>query len=249
MVSISVKWFFYSSLFHFVGQHTRDPDVPVYVFLSTVYCSNIVYSICWYTLYTYTVQTACGLPAGRRAPDALYENGLQRDLFLPFIARLKAAARVLDIASDTDYRQLAQHRRGLFYTPADFDAPDAEADAQFAALAAACHEPITNARVQVAMGRHLSVPAASARPADPARNFAEELVWTCKTMLLLQSHKAAMPVWLWGGFCTCGMVDFMGSDGLWYLGIVCPKCCPTPSACCSDVLAWCENTTILKVPP
>ena len=99
----------------------------------------------------------------RRAPDALYENGLQRDLFLPFIARLQQATRVLDIASGTDYRQLAQHRRGLFYTPADFPDPDAEAEAQFASLAAACHEPVVDARVEVAMGRHLSVPAASAR--------------------------------------------------------------------------------------
>ena len=73
---------------------------------------------------------------------------------------------MLDIASGTDYRQLAQHRRGLFYAPADFENPDAEADAQFAALAAACHEPVQGARVEVAMGRHLSVPAASARPSS-----------------------------------------------------------------------------------
>ena len=30
-----------------------------------------------------------------RAPDKLYENGLQRHLFLPFIARLKVSAKVL----------------------------------------------------------------------------------------------------------------------------------------------------------
>jgi cell division protein ZapE len=103
---------------------------------------------------------ACG---GRRAPDALYENGLQRDLFLPFIERLKQHARVHDISSATDYRRLAQHRAGLFYTPEGFADPDAEVDAQFAALAAACHSDAEPVEVEVAMGRHLHVPAASAR--------------------------------------------------------------------------------------
>lgn len=44
-----------------------------------------------------------------RPPDDLYLHGLQRDLFLPFIALLKAAHDVHDIDSATDYRLV---RRG-----------------------------------------------------------------------------------------------------------------------------------------
>ena len=98
-----------------------------------------------------------------RAPDALYENGLQRHLFLPFIARLKAETAVHDINSKVDYRRLAQHRRGLFYTTHDFQDPDAEVEAQFRALAEACHEPSGPAEVKVMMGRKLPVPQACER--------------------------------------------------------------------------------------
>ncbi|KAL7184738.1 hypothetical protein ACSBR2_026809 [Camellia fascicularis] len=41
-----------------------------------------------------------------RAPDNLYEGGLQRDLFLPFISTLKERCVVLEIGSSTDYRKM-----------------------------------------------------------------------------------------------------------------------------------------------
>lgn len=44
-----------------------------------------------------------------RHPDKLYENGLQRQLFLPFIAALKSACHVHDLASPVDYRRLAKN--------------------------------------------------------------------------------------------------------------------------------------------
>ncbi len=50
-----------------------------------------------------------------RAPDKLYEGGLQRSLFLPFIARLKVECEAHDMASPTDYRRLARHQRGLYF--------------------------------------------------------------------------------------------------------------------------------------
>ena len=44
-----------------------------------------------------------------RAPEGLYEGGLQRDLFLPFIDRLSRETRVHNISSSIDYRRLAHH--------------------------------------------------------------------------------------------------------------------------------------------
>ncbi|KAI8019380.1 AFG1-like ATPase [Camellia lanceoleosa] len=40
------------------------------------------------------------------APDNLYEGGLQRDLFLPFISTLKERCVVHEIGSSTDYRKM-----------------------------------------------------------------------------------------------------------------------------------------------
>jgi len=42
-----------------------------------------------------------------REPDELYKNGLQRDLFLPFIEELKLACRVVNMQSAVDYRLVA----------------------------------------------------------------------------------------------------------------------------------------------
>ena len=118
-----------------------------------------------------------------RAPDALYENGLQRHLFLPFIARLKQETTVHDINSTVDYRRLAQHRRGLFYTAHDFQDPGAEVEAQFRALAEACHEPSGPTEVRVMMGRKLPVPQAcercSLRGSTPALLNATQKAWRC----------------------------------------------------------------------
>lgn len=52
--------------------------------------------------------------------------------------------------------------QGLYFTPANCEDPHAELAASFRMLAAACLEDAAPARVQVAMGRHLDVPHASA---------------------------------------------------------------------------------------
>ena len=56
-----------------------------------------------------------------RAPDKLYEGGLQRDLFLPFIKRLKEACVDHDMCSPVDYRRLARHARGLYFLSPERD--------------------------------------------------------------------------------------------------------------------------------
>ena len=49
------------------------------------------------------------------APDNLYEGGLQRDLFLPFIDVLKARFAVIHLDSDTDYRQISDPDQDMYY--------------------------------------------------------------------------------------------------------------------------------------
>lgn len=64
-----------------------------------------------------------------RHPDELYKNGLNRSLFLPFIARIKDKMEVLELVSAKDHRQ-----GRLVETPRYFSPADATARAEIAAL-------------------------------------------------------------------------------------------------------------------
>lgn len=88
-----------------------------------------------------------------RHPDALYEGGLQRDLFLPFIRRLKEECVVHDMASPTDYRQLAHHRAGMYFL-----GPSGDEDLYERFMELANSNPVRPVEVEVAMGRHLLMP-------------------------------------------------------------------------------------------
>ena len=50
-----------------------------------------------------------------RRPVKLYENGLQRQLFVPFIHRLEKECIIHDMESPTDYRQLATRTVGVYF--------------------------------------------------------------------------------------------------------------------------------------
>lgn len=63
-----------------------------------------------------------------RPPDDLYKDGLNRQLFLPFIALLKAQMVVQEIESETDYRQHRLAGAQVYFHPADATAK-AEIDA------------------------------------------------------------------------------------------------------------------------
>jgi cell division protein ZapE len=49
------------------------------------------------------------------APDDLYEGGLQRELFLPFISLLKKRMEVVHLDSENDYRQMADVDQDIYY--------------------------------------------------------------------------------------------------------------------------------------
>ena len=52
-----------------------------------------------------------------RVPDDLYLNGLNRQLFLPFIEELKARCAVLEVDSGVDYRLERLSRAGVYHAP------------------------------------------------------------------------------------------------------------------------------------
>ena len=90
------------------------------------------------------------------APDELYKDGLNRALFLPFIALLKERLDVVELAARTDYRLEKLKRAPVYYTPMSPKA-DAALDKAFVALTG--HErgqPIT---IEL-LGRFLDVPQA-----------------------------------------------------------------------------------------
>ncbi|MEZ5435301.1 MAG: cell division protein ZapE [Pseudomonadales bacterium] len=69
-------------------------------------------------------------------PERLYENGLQRERFLPAIAVLQANVEVVNVDSGTDYRLRTLEQAELYHWPLDA-AADATLAASFAALAPA----------------------------------------------------------------------------------------------------------------
>ncbi|XP_027117460.2 uncharacterized protein [Coffea arabica] len=88
-----------------------------------------------------------------RAPDNLYERGLQRDLFLPFIALLKERCIVHEIGSSVDYRKMTSAQQGFYFVGKDLSS----------LLNEKFHQLIGNHKavpqeVEVVMGRTLQVP-------------------------------------------------------------------------------------------
>jgi len=96
------------------------------------------------------------------APDDLYMGGLQRALFLPFIALLKDKVDVVRVAGPDDYRLGRLRGRRVYLTPADA-AAERELGRIFADLTVgAIAHPAT---IPVEGGRHLDVPRAGPRVA------------------------------------------------------------------------------------
>ena len=87
-----------------------------------------------------------------RHPDKLYEGGLQRQLFLPFIESLKDKCVIHNMESAIDYRKLAHHAAGLYFTSEN---REQELHDRFIELTN--NNPIHSETVQVEMGRQLTL--------------------------------------------------------------------------------------------
>jgi cell division protein ZapE len=66
-------------------------------------------------------------------PDRLYEDGLQRELFLPFIEIMKARLDILDLGAGTDYRLDRLKGLEVYHSPLD-DGAEVALDKAFAEL-------------------------------------------------------------------------------------------------------------------
>ncbi len=91
------------------------------------------------------------------APAELYEHGLQRERFLPFIALLKQKLYVLELDSGRDYRLARLHGKPVYYHPLGDAAHDALAHA-FAELTDGASGASATLTVK---GRPLVVPRAA----------------------------------------------------------------------------------------
>lgn len=89
-----------------------------------------------------------------RVPDDLYLNGLNRDLFLPFIALIKEKMNVVELASPTDYRQDRLGGQQVYFTPVNAEAR-ADMDAVWADLAGGRGETL----ILKVKGREVELPS------------------------------------------------------------------------------------------
>jgi cell division protein ZapE len=55
-------------------------------------------------------------------PQKLYQDGIQRQQFLPTIKLLQQQCTILHLETDTDYRLRHLHNKGVYYTPLDIQA-------------------------------------------------------------------------------------------------------------------------------
>jgi cell division protein ZapE len=92
-----------------------------------------------------------------RPPDDLYNDGINRQLFLPFIAMLKERLELVRVGGPMDYRLDRLRSAGVYFAPIDA-ANEARFDALWASLLDGAEE--TGATLEV-LGRKLRLPHAN----------------------------------------------------------------------------------------
>jgi len=90
-------------------------------------------------------------------PDRLYEGGLQRDRFLPFIELLRERLDLLELDGGTDYRMARRAALEVYHTPLG-PAADAALDAAFREMTEGAAEDRATLEVQ---GRRIEIPRAA----------------------------------------------------------------------------------------
>ena len=89
-----------------------------------------------------------------RVPDDLYQDGLNRQLFLPFIDLLKERLDVFELSSAKDYRLAKLENAPVYYQPLD-DKADAAMDAAWQRMICGAQEHSETLRIK---GRDLVAP-------------------------------------------------------------------------------------------
>lgn len=122
-----------------------SPSSPSVLCLDELFVHDVADAVILARLFACLWDPSRGLvlvATSNRAPTKLYENGLQRALFLPFVAELEKRCVVHDMCSPIDYRKLAHAHRGLWFAAPDWPDPDEELRERFGEVVAApgCHE-------------------------------------------------------------------------------------------------------------
>jgi cell division protein ZapE len=91
------------------------------------------------------------------APDELYKNGLNRNLFLPFIKMIENYMEVVRLDAAEDYRMLKLAGRPLYFSPAD-GAAKAQMDSLWQSLTGIERGAATELTIK---GRRVAVPEAA----------------------------------------------------------------------------------------
>ena len=97
-------------------------------------------------------------------PEFLYENGLQRERFLPAIALLKSRTDIIELDNGTDYRLRSLQQAKIYYSPLG-EGAQLELRNSFARLASDHAQHGTDTQIEV-LGRTVL-----------AREFADDVVW------------------------------------------------------------------------